>query len=78
MNPIKRYNKERDAAVSSFNVETFKAFARKWGLPMPPTDKVIEITMRKMACHINSLSEETKAEARKWLLDRGYTDSFGE
>ena len=59
---IKRFNKDRDKAVLSLNVETFKAFARKWKLPMPPTDRVIEITMRKMACHITSYRKNYQTE----------------
>ena len=57
---IRRYNKDRDKAVASLDVETFKAFCRKWSLPIPPTDEIIEITMRKMMFHINSFSEEDK------------------
>ena len=77
MNPydvIKRYNKDRDRAVLSLDVEKFKIFCKKWGNPIPSTDEVIEITMRKMACHITSLPIEFRAEAKKWLEDRGYTD----
>ena len=75
---IKRYNKDRDKAVLSLDVETFKEFCRKWNNPIPPTDRIIEITMRKMACHITALPEDFKAEAKKWLEDRGFDDSIGE
>ena len=70
---IRRYNKDRDKAVASLNVETFKAFCRKWSLPIPPTDEIIEITMRKMMFHINSFSEEDKQAAKEWLKSRNYT-----
>jgi hypothetical protein len=73
---IKRYNKDRDKAVLSLDVETFKKFCKKWGNPIPPTDRVIEITMRKMACHIPSLPSDFRSEAKKWLEDRGYTDKL--
>lgn len=73
---IKRYNKDRDKTVLSLDVENFKAFCKKWGNPIPPTDEVIEITMRKMACHITSLPSDFRTEAKKWLEDRGYTDSL--
>lgn len=73
---IKRYNKERDEVVLSLDVEKFKAFARKWQLPMPPSDRVIEITMRKMACHIPSLPEEFRADAKRWLEDNGFDDKL--
>ena len=73
---IKRYNKDRDKAVLSLDVETFKKFCKKWGNPIPPTDRVIEITMRKMACHIPSLPSDFRSEAKRWLEDRGYTDKL--
>lgn len=73
---IKKYNIDRDKAVMSLDVEKFKAFCKRWGNPIPPTDKVIEITMRKMACHITSLPDDFRAEAKKWLDDRGYSDSL--
>ena len=73
---IKKYNKARDKAVLSFDVNTFKEFCREWSLPIPPTDEVIEITMRKMACHITSIPQEVRDESKKWLLDRGYDDKL--
>ena len=79
MNPydiMKRYNKDRDKAVLSLDVNIFKDFCKKWNNPIPPTDEIIEITMRKMACHIPSLPIEFRNEAKKWLVDRDYTDSL--
>ena len=78
MNLIEIYNKDRNKAVMSLDVETFKKFRKKWDLPKPPSDEIVEITMRKMACHIPSLPDDFKADAKKWLEDRGYTDSLGE
>lgn len=78
MNLLEIYNKDRNKAVLSLDVETFKKFCKKWGLPKPPSDEIVEITMRKMACHIPSLPDDFKADAKKWLEDRGYTDSLGE
>lgn len=77
LNLIKQYNKDRDKAVLSLDVETFKTFCKKWGNPIPPTDRVIEITMRKMACHITSLPSEFRAEAKKWLENNGFDDRLG-
>ena len=73
---INIYNRDRNKAVMSLDVERFKTFCRKWGNPIPPTDEIIEITMRKMACHIPSLPDEFRAEAKKWLDEKGYTDSL--
>ena len=70
---IKQYNKERDKTVASLDCETFKKFCKKWGNPIPPTDEIIEITMRKMMYHINSFSEEEKQSAKEWLESRGFS-----
>ena len=73
---LKIYNKDRDKAVLSLDIEAFKRFCKKWGNPTPPTDEIIEITMRKMACHITTLPDDFRAEAKKWLNDRGYSESL--
>lgn len=70
---LKKYNRERDKAVASLDVETFKKFCRKWGNPCPPRDEVIEIVMRKMMYHITAFSEEDKQKAKEWLESRGFS-----
>lgn len=70
--------KERDEAVRTQDVEQFKAFYKKWtkrgfyrnGLP---SDEVIEISLRKMLYHLADVTKEEKAEAEKWLTERGYS-----
>lgn len=67
------YCKDRDEAVKSMNVETFKAFVKKHNPKVKiPDDQVIEITMRKMAVHIISLDIDTRVGAFRWLLEHGY------
>lgn len=70
---IKRFYKDRDAAVLSLNVEEFKKFCKKWNLMTPPTDKMIEIVMRKMAVHIETLPDDFRAECAEWLIVRKYS-----
>ena len=72
-----QYNKERDKAVKSLDVEKFKKFCKKWGNPVPPTDEIIEIVMRKMMYHINSFSPEEKESAKKWLEEHGSSTDLG-
>ena len=70
---IVEYCKDRDEAVKSMNVETFKAFIKKHNPNVKiPGDQVIEITMRKMAVHITSLDIDTRVDAFRWLLERGF------
>lgn len=74
---MKKWLKERDEVVKSYDVEAFKKFYHKWTrlgvyqVTLPP-DKVIEISLRKMVYYMTSATPEEKAEAEKWLLDRGY------
>lgn len=76
--------KERDAAAYSFDVETFKAFYRKWAkigiyeMRRLPPDDVIEITMRKMVVNLANPIPEKYEEAKTWLLERGHDLSIGE
>lgn len=69
--------KERNKAVGSLDLKTFKAFYRKWqkaGIYTKalPTDKVAEIAMYEAAVEIISLPAEVRERAKQWLLDRGY------
>lgn len=82
MNWIKTYNKERDKAVKSLNVAEFRKFYKKWQergfyqVSLPDDDAVVEVTMRKMLFHINSATEQEKADAEKWLIAHGLTTNL--
>lgn len=79
---IKLFEKERDEAIRTLDVEKFKEFYLRWekrGLytvGLPQNDRVIEISMRKMLYHIKSATKEEKLEARKWLHEHGCTTSL--
>ena len=83
MNWMKLWIKERDEAVRSLDVEKFKECYKKWrargyyDMPLPSDDRVIEVSMRKMMFHSNSFSEQEKADAKKWLEDRGFSTDMG-
>lgn len=74
---IELWQKERDEVVKAQDVERFKAFYQKWqargiyALKLP-ADNVIEISLRKCLYNLKSATEEEKAEAEKWLTDRGF------
>lgn len=70
--------KERDKVVKSYDVQAFRAFFHKWqkrGIydktMTLPTDYVLELSMRKMVYHMNSATDQEKADAEKWLLEHG-------
>ena len=75
---LRQWIEERDEALYTFDVDTFKEFYRKWqehGFytePLPP-DEVIEIIMRKMVCCLANPPKDKLAEARLWLFDHGYS-----
>lgn len=68
---------ERDKAVKSLNVAEFRKFYARWykrgiyHLPLPSSDRIIEITLRKMILMIKSASDQEREEAKKWLDERG-------
>lgn len=68
---------ERDKAVKSLNVNEFREFYLRWykrgiyHLPLPQSDHIIEISMRKMMLMIKSASDQEREEAKKWLDERG-------
>lgn len=74
---MKKWRKERDKAILSLDIEKMKAFYRKWEKKgvywMPiPSDRVLEISMRKMVIALTASTEEQKREAAQWLTERGY------
>lgn len=74
VNRFNAYLKDRDEAVRSMDIDTFKAFINKHKpvFASDISDEVIEITMRKMAVHITSIDIDTRVNAFRWLLEHGY------
>ena len=76
---LNQWLKERNKAVLSCNVQMLKSFYYKWlalgvyQIKTLPSDKVIEISMRKMILTMKDATPEQKEEAKKWLLERGYS-----
>ena len=75
---LKMWLKERDEVVKTYDVEAFKRFYKKWNdrgfyIHDLPSDSVIEVSLRKMAYHTASYSEQEKADAKEWLESRGFT-----
>ena len=75
------YIRDTIDVVTSQDIEKLKAHYFKWGkivyFPEIPSDKVLEITIRKMAVNMRGIPEDVKEEAKKWLLDRGYDLTIG-
>lgn len=77
-NQIAQFVKERDAAVRTFDIETFKKFYERWKkkgvyeIPLP-SDEILEIAIRKAAVHSINLTDEERQKAAEWLTERGYS-----
>lgn len=69
---------ERDEAACSFDIEKYKAFYAKYAkmgvydIPLP-SDKILEITLRKMVLAMANPPADKYAEACEWLTARGYS-----
>ena len=83
MKDLKQFNKERDEAMKSYDVQKFREFYVKWmfkgayDLPLPINDKVIEIMMRKCVYHMKNSTIKERLEAKRWLEERGCTIELG-
>lgn len=75
---MKQWVKEREEAVLSLDIEKLKEFYRKWAKygiynEQLPSDKVLEITIRKCICGLADPPKDKLAEAKEWLEERGYS-----
>ena len=69
---------ERDKAIKSQDIDTYKAFYNKWKQRGfyefdLPNDIVLEVALRKMLYHLESATTQEKAIAKKWLTEHGYS-----
>ena len=82
---MKMWLKERDEVAYSFDVAKFRTFYAKWykrgiyRIPpeLLPEDDTLEITLRKMVVTLRDPEPEKYAEAKEWLLSRGYDLEVG-
>ena len=70
---LKMWRKDRDKVVRTYNIHAFKMFYERWksrGLynMKRPSDRAIEIAMRKIVYYLPDVSASDKAEAKRWLL----------
>ena len=79
-----QWDEELHAAVETLDLQTFKEFQKKWvdlGVyekddVEKTTNAVLEITIRKLAMSLPSITPETKSKAKEWLTFRGYDTSI--
>lgn len=66
-------DKERDAALLSLDEEKIKGYCRKYGVPIPSSDKVFWLSVHKAICNITSASTEQRRRSAQWLVEHGST-----
>ena len=74
---IASWKAERDKAIRSQDVKTFKAFYEKWKAKAYydvklPSDYVLEVSLRKMLYNMENATVKEKEQAKKWLIERGF------
>ena len=75
MDNFRKWRKERDDAVLSFDLAKFKKFYNKWfakgvyNRSLPADDRITEIAMYQMVLALTSATEEQKERARTWLAE---------
>ena len=80
---LRQFVKERDEAVLSLDIPTFRRFYKKWAnlgfydKRMLPPDNIIEISLRQMIIGLADPPKDKLEEAKDWLRARGYdTEPF--
>lgn len=75
---VKKWVKERDKVVKTYDVNQFKNFFRKWqnkgiydkSMPLP-ADETIELAMRKMVCHMANATDTEKKKQNNGCISMG-------
>ncbi len=69
---IRKFVKERDAALLSLDKEKIQRFCKKHGTPIPQDEKVFWAGVHKAILHMNAATEEQKLDSTLWLLENGF------
>ena len=71
---ISTFVKERNEALFSLDETKIKAYAKKYGIPLPSEPLAFWGGVYKAICTIASAPDELKTTARKWLSERGMSE----
>lgn len=74
---LKQWKQDRDAAIRSLDVETFKRFIKKWvtvydEVDIPDDDRVLQVSLYKLLFNLESATVQEKEKAKKWLTEHGF------
>lgn len=80
---FKLWQDELLEVVTTFDVSKFREFYKKWQArgyyeeSLPDDDRIVDITIHKIAYHLTTATPEQRAIAEKWLLERGFRTDLG-
>ena len=73
---LRKYAKDRDKAILSFDIEQMKKFVKKYEdiLPPIPQDEILYAGFMKCVADIRASTPEQKKRAADWLRAHGYSE----
>ena len=75
----KKYVKSKREMLNKYSVEEFRKWMAEWKkyIPdMPEDEKLMELTLNKMIANSTDVTPKLQKKAKKWLLDRGYSQGL--
>lgn len=76
MTEMKRFVKERNAALFSLDRATIEAYFQKYDIDKPENETVFWAGVYKAICAITNAPPELTRKAKTWLLAHGMSPSF--
>lgn len=71
---LKKYVKDRDEAILSFDIDEMKKFCKKYKnmLPPMPIDEVLYAGFMKCVADLRASTPKQREKAANWLIEHGY------
>jgi hypothetical protein len=72
---LKKYVKDRDEAILSFDIEQMRKFCKKYQdilANIPPDDEIMYAGFMKCVADIRAATTRDKKKAARWLIEHGY------
>lgn len=69
---VDAFVKERNRVLSSGNIDTVLAWAKRRGLPLPKDPLMQEAGMHKSITACEDLDIELRRKSKAWLIERGF------
>lgn len=72
---LEQLKKERNEALLSLDEQKIRAYARHWGVVLPPSEdpEMFWIAVHKARVHLKALPKAERDKSAQWLHERGYS-----